>query len=72
MAKAGKGKVLISTTVPLSISEIITRRADRLSWSKSEYLLRVIELWFSDGCPPVTPADEKLAVLNGEKLPKKL
>lgn len=62
----------MTTTIPENLGEIIVRRAERLSWSKSEYLTRIVELWFAEGCPAVSPADEKLAVLNGEKLPRKL
>lgn len=72
MARTKPGRVLVSFTGPDSLIEIVDKRADRLSWSRSEYLLRIFEYWFSQGCPAVSPADEKLAVLNGEKLPKKL
>lgn len=55
-----------------SLIEIVNKRAERLSWSRSEYMGKIFEYWFAEGCPSVSPADEKLAVLNGEKLPRKL
>lgn len=63
---------MVTFTVSAGLAEIVNKRAGRLSWSRSEYYAKILEYWFSEGCPAVSPADEKLAVLNGEKLPRKL
>lgn len=63
----GKGKKVVSGSVSKRIADEIARRADSLDMSKSRYVTKIIELWFHEGCKPVSRQDEVMR--EAEKIP---
>jgi hypothetical protein len=58
-------KPQISATLPAHVHDAITRRADLLDDSKSNYLSAIASWWFGQGCPPVRPDEQHLGkILN--------
>ena len=67
-------KPQISATIPSHVNDAITRRADLLGDSKSNYLSAIASWWFGQGAPPVRPDEEQLSALKKrlKPLPKSL
>jgi hypothetical protein len=58
VAKPAKGKGAIGiSNAPQTIIDVIDARRDGLRWSRSQFALAILEKWYEDGCPAVTPAD---------------
>ena len=64
MATPGKGKALLSTTVPKEWGSIIADRAAPLRMSQAAFLAAIVEKWVEAGCPPVTEADRAMQHLR--------
>ena len=62
MAKPGKGKTLISVTVPNDLVKVMDARAEALSWSRAQFALAIFEQWKAAGYPAVSETDHLLAI----------
>lgn len=70
MGQVGKGKTLVSASIPDALVSLIDKRAKALRWSRARYALAIIEQWKANGCPPVSDADHALEVLAGKPTKK--
>lgn len=57
MGKVGKGKRVVSVGLLDEFVDVIDSRADALRWSRSEFVLSILEDWKARGCPPVSEQD---------------
>ena len=57
MGKTGKGMVPLSSQTSEFKRAYLDARADRLNWSRSEVLTKVIDYWMATGAPALSELD---------------
>jgi hypothetical protein len=62
MGKTGKGKILVSLSMPLAWCAQIDQRAEALHMTRATYLRLVVEYWRKAGSPPVSEPDRYMQV----------
>lgn len=63
MGTLGAGKQQITGLAPDARADYLTVRAERLEWTRSKLVTRILEMWFEAGMPPVSHADALLPKL---------
>jgi len=64
MGKNAKNRHTISAVVDKSIIELIDKRREKLTLSRSTYLTLIVQNWIRDGAPPVNHAEKAIAELE--------
>jgi len=67
MGKIGKGKRLVSLSLPDSWLAEIDRRAASLRLTRATYAMMIIERWWEGGKPPVSEPDRLMQIANSVK-----
>lgn len=57
MGAPSPGKVPVTFELPKERAVILNQRAQRLDWSRSQYVNAILNLWFEAGQPPVNEGD---------------
>ena len=71
MGKNAKGRGTLSAVVDESIIDLIDRRREKLTLSRSTYLTLIVRHWIASGSPPVNHAEKAIEALEGVPQPKK-
>ncbi|HTB62975.1 MAG TPA: hypothetical protein VK737_05240 [Opitutales bacterium] len=67
MAGLGKGKKLISVSMPSDWERDIKHRADALGLTVASYTRLILKKWREDGLPPVSEPDKLMQVAKGKR-----
>jgi hypothetical protein len=67
MGKIGKGKQLVSLSLPDEWLAEIDRRAASLRLTRATYTLMIIERWWESGKSPVSEPDRLVQIANASK-----
>jgi hypothetical protein len=67
MGKIGKGKQLVSLSLPDEWLAEIDRRAASLRLTRATYTLMIIEQWWNSGKSPVSEPDRLMLVADSSK-----
>ena len=57
MGKIGQGKARIAGQTTPARYDYILRRGQRLKWTKTKVISRIVEMWFEADCPPLSDLD---------------
>lgn len=62
MGKIGKGKKQLGIVLNRSLAKVIEERAKALGFTPTRYAAMVVELWDTQGNPPVSEPDRLMQI----------